>query len=336
MTDPGEDERAEERRQPHRARHQAERDDAVEHLVGVDGHQDAAHAGVERVRDEHHDHDRPHERRVPQEPVPLAQLGEVALGVGLGGPRRARRDEDEHQQRRHGERHRIEHEHLRRPDDGDQHARERRAEHVRAARDAVEEARAALERHLGPVEQLGQDRLARRLARRVEERSGEDERQQRCERQADRVVEDRHAEDGSAAREVGDDARPPVPEPVDDDAAEGGRDHERKEREEADEPGLGNAPRRLEHEPRDRELRQAVARDRDRVRGEEAEERRSLLHRSRSGSSRGKRRSSSRAGTASSGASVRELRRYGARTASICLTTSTASSAVRFSVALAM
>ena len=81
----------------------------------------------------------------------------------------------------------------------------------------------------------------------------------------------------------------------------GGRDHERKEREEADEPGLGNAPRRLEHEPRDRELRQAVARDRDRVRGEEAEEGRSLLHRSRSGSSRGKRRSSSRAGTASVG-----------------------------------
>ena len=278
MADPGEDERAGEGRQPHRAGHQAERDDAVEHSVGVDGHQDAAHARVERVRDEHHDHDRPHERRVPEEPVPLAQLGEVALDVAprtgrgaLAGTKTNMSSAETANVTASSTSTFVG------ADDGDQHARERRAEHVRAARDAVEEARAALERHLGPLEQLGQHRLARRLAGRVEERSGEDEREQRGERQADRVVEDRDAEHGDAAREVGDDARAPVAEPVDDDAAERGGDDERKEREEADEAGLGDAAGRLEHEPGDRELREAVARDRDRIRGEEAEEGRSLL-----------------------------------------------------------
>ena len=54
------------------------------------------------------------------------------------------------------------------------------------------------------------------------------------------------AEHRRAAREVGDDARVPEAEPVDDHAAERGGDHERKEREEADEAGLADAAGRLE------------------------------------------------------------------------------------------
>ena len=117
------------------------------------------------------------------------------------------------------------------------------------------------------------------------------------------------AEHREPAREVGGNARPAVAEPVDDHPAEGGGDHERQQREEADEAGLRDAPRGLEHEPGNRELRQPVARDRDRVGGEQPEERRPAPAQACLASSTcGKSRIRKRAATASSGASFRVLR----------------------------
>ena len=88
------------------------------------------------------------------------------------------------------------------------------------------------------------------------------------------VVQQRDRGDGRRAREVGDDARRPEAEPVDDDAAEERREHDREEVEEDGEAGERRASGRGQDVPGDRELRDGISRERDRVRGVQRVERR--------------------------------------------------------------
>ena len=92
----------------------------------------------------------------------------------------------------------------------------------------------------------------------------EHERQELPELDPDRRVQERDRRDGRRAGEVGDDARRPEAEPVDDDAAEEGREHDRQEVEEDGEAGERRAPGRGQDVPGDRELRDGVSRERDR------------------------------------------------------------------------
>ena len=115
------------------------------------------------------------------------------------------------------------------------------------------------------LDDVGEQRRSCRGARCVEERADEDEHHQLPDLDPDGRCEQRDRRDGSRAREVGDDARRAEPEPVDDDAAEEGREHDREEVEEDDERGERRAPRRRQDVPGDRDLRDRIPGERDRV-----------------------------------------------------------------------
>jgi hypothetical protein len=231
------------------------------------------HAGIEHVRDDDHRHDRSHELVVPEVREALTQVGHVSASADSAARSGRSLDEQAHEQGRDGERRGVEEQHVGGIEHRDQHAGKRRTDHARAARDAVEQARAALDGRPGALDELRQDRLARRLTRRVEQGSRRDEGEQGCQRQADAVVEEWDQEHGGAACEIGDDAHPAIAEPVDERAAEACREHERQQREEADEAGLADAARRLQYEPGDRQRRERVPGDGDRVGGEQRRER---------------------------------------------------------------
>ena len=82
------------------------------------------------------------------------------------------------------------------------------------------DAAGALHPRAGELDDVGEERGARRRSGRVEERADEDERHELPELDPDRRVQQRDRRDGAGAREIGDDARRPEAEPVDDDAAE--------------------------------------------------------------------------------------------------------------------
>ena len=205
---------------------------------------------------------------------------------------------------------RVEHEHVRRAEDGDQHTRERRADHVGRARDAVEQARrrarassrpARAGRAASPRAPSGRARRGARPRRRARgaPRAGG--------RPCGRGSGSR-ARSTPLARSATMLARR-VAEPVDDHPAERGGDDEGKEREEADEAGLADAAGRLEHEPGDRDLGEAVARDRDRIRGEEAREWGTRVTGARRPAGRGGRRKrTARASAGGSGRAAAEVR----------------------------
>jgi hypothetical protein len=182
MPDPRERERAEEGRRPHRPAHQSQGDHAAEHGVGVHRHQHAAHRRVEHVGHEHHQHDRAHDRRAPEERVPLAQIGQQPAHGGLVDGAREARDPQRDEHRRHGERGGVDEQDVRRAERRNEHAPDRRAQHPRRARDPVEQARAPLERRPGGGDEVGQHRLAGSLSRRIEQRPCEDERNEGSER----------------------------------------------------------------------------------------------------------------------------------------------------------
>jgi hypothetical protein len=210
---------------------------------------------------------------VPQVREALAQVGDVSVRADRAARSRRALHEQAHEQQRDAERRGVEEQHVGGIEYRDQHPGEGRSDHARAARDAVEQAGAALDRRPGTLDELRQDRLARRLTWRVEQRSRRDEGEQGCQGQADGVVEERNQEHRGAAREVGDDAHPAIAEPVDERPAEAGREHERQQREEADEPRLADTAGRLQDEPRDRQRRERVPRDGDRIGSEQRRER---------------------------------------------------------------
>lgn len=79
-------------------------------------------------------------------------------------------------------------------------------------------------------------------------------------------MQQRDRRDHRGARKIRDHARRAESEAVDDDPAEEGCQDDREEVEEHGQRGEPCAPRRDEHEPGDRELRDGVAGERDRIR----------------------------------------------------------------------
>jgi hypothetical protein len=161
---------------------------------------------------------------------------------------------------------------------GDQNAADRSSEEQRALLDRSANPARALHPRASQLDEIGQQRGARRRARSIEECAHEHEREQRPELQADGRVQQRDGRDCRGARKICDDARCPKPEAVHDHAAEEGGDHDREEVEEHRERGQRRAPRGRQDEPRDRELRDGVARERDDVGGVERVERRPAAH----------------------------------------------------------
>ena len=248
----------------------------MQHAVGVERHQHAAEAGVEHVRDQAEQHDRPHGRVGAQVPEPLAQVGDVAGPLPLD-PRR-RRDEPRDEGGGHDERRGVDQQHVRRAEERDQHAGQRVADHPRAARHGVVRAGRAFQGGARPLGEGGEHRAARGLARRREERPQEDQREDVPVLHADGAVQQRQREHDRRAGQVGADARAPVADPVGERPGErrGQRDGQRRDA--GRDAGLGRAAGRLQDEQRDREEGERVAGDRHDVGREQAGQRRAAAH----------------------------------------------------------
>ena len=158
----------------------------------------------------------------------------------------------------------------------DEHASERRAQERRSLLDRRPDAARTLHGHPGRLDDVREERRARGGSRRVEQRAEEHERHQLPELDPDRRVQEGDGGDGAGARQVSHDARCTEPETIDDHAAEEPGEHDREEVEEDGEPGEGRAPGRHEDVPGDRELRDRVPGQRDRVGGVQRVERRPL------------------------------------------------------------
>jgi hypothetical protein len=142
---PREEERPGERARAERAAHEPERDNAVEDAVGVDGLQDAGHARIEHVRDDDHAHDRSHELVVPEVREALTQVGDVSARADCAARPGRALDEQPHEQGRDGKGRGVEEQQIGGIEHRDQHSGKWRSDHARAARDAVEQAGAALD-----------------------------------------------------------------------------------------------------------------------------------------------------------------------------------------------
>ena len=114
----------------------------------------------------------------------------------------------------------------------------------------------------------------RGVAGRVEQAAEEHEREQHAERQADGGAEHRDREHGEPARDIRDDARGAVAEPVDEHAAEGAADDERHRREHARDARRERRAGLRQGDDRDRDERDRVAAEREELGREEARARR--------------------------------------------------------------
>ena len=130
------------------------------------------------------------------------------------------RHEEDHERGREQEAGRVEPEGARRPERRHEHASERRTHERGALLNSRANAAGALHRHPGRLDDIGEERRARRGARRVQKCADEDERHELPELEPDRRVQQRDRGDGPGAGEIRDHARRPEPEPVDDDSAE--------------------------------------------------------------------------------------------------------------------
>ena len=169
------------------------------------------------------------------------------------------RHEEEDETGRDEEARGVDPERRRRAEPGYEDAAERRAQELRALLDAGANAGGALHSDAGELDDVRKEGCPRGRARGVEQRAEEHEQHELPDLDPHGCIEQRDGCDGRRARKVGDDARRTEPEPVDDDAAEEGCEHDREEVEEDDERGQGRAPRRRQDEPGDRNLRDGIA-----------------------------------------------------------------------------
>ncbi len=223
----------------------------------------------------------------PDESHPLRELAqELALRLGVHvGVQLALRPRNRPGDDRGGddEARCVEPERRRRPEARDQESSERPADEQRPLLDAAADPARPLHADACELDDVGEERLARGRARRVEQRAEEYERHQLPELDPDRGVNQRDRRHRAGAREIRRDARRAESEPVDDDTAEERSENRRQEVEEHGEPGQSRASRRDEHEPRHREQSDRVPDERDRIRDVEGVQRSACRHRRHSG-----------------------------------------------------
>lgn len=131
----------------------------------------------------------------------------------------------------------------------------------------------AVERHPSTLGELGDESLARRLRRCVEERSQEAKSEHVPELEHPGAVEERDTGHRSRTYDVAADTRDARPDPVGHHASEERTECQRHLREERGDAGAGRASGRHEHEPSDRDRRDRVPEERDGVCGCEREKR---------------------------------------------------------------
>ena len=219
--------------------------------------------------------DRADQPLAPDEPHALGELREVPT-VSRSRSRSSvgTRDEESHEGGRDEEAAGVEPQRRGGAEDCDEEAAERPADQDRGLLDRAPDARCPLHADTGELHDIGKERRAGGCARRVEQRAEEHERHQLPQLDPDGRVQQGDRRDTGRAREIGDDARRSEAEPIDDDAAEEPGEDDGQEVEEDREPGQSRAAGRDEHVPGDRELRDGVPGERDRVRGVQGVERR--------------------------------------------------------------
>ena len=252
-----------------RAAEDADEDTEVRGAAGLVAREDGEDDGsgcLDEVRQEDHRDHGAYERPAPDERQSLGELREEATPrLVLRAAMRARYecgDETSRDEEAHG----VEPERTRAAERRDEHAAERRSDELRPLLDRGADAGRSLHSDVGELDDVREERCPGGRTGRVEQRSDEHEQHELPDLDPDRCRKQRNGRDGSRAREVGDDARGAEAESIDDDAAEEGSEHDRQEVEEDGERGERRAPGRREHEPRDGDLRDGVAGERDRVR----------------------------------------------------------------------
>ena len=120
---------------------------------------------------------------------------------------------------------------------------------------------------------VGQHRLAGGHAGRIEDGAERGEREEQPEREDAELRRNRDGGDAHAAQDVGHDRRSASPEAIDDRAGDEAGEHERECGDRRDEADVGGAAGELEHDPWERDERDAVPCRRDEGRDLERDER---------------------------------------------------------------
>ena len=172
---------------------------------------------------------------------------------------------------------RVDVEDVRRAEERDEDARERRAGEPGEGRAALDDAVRLGDRLLVLADELRQDHPLSREVRRHEAAEGEHEREQQREAQQVGAVQERNRGQQRRARGVADEHRRPAAQALDERAARDAEDRHRQDLDGEDDAHLGRRPRRDEHEPGQRQVGHARAEDRDDLGGDECGQR-GLLH----------------------------------------------------------
>jgi hypothetical protein len=257
--------------------HQPEVHRAAVGLLGVDGQYHGEEGQDEEVGD---DSDAKHPEDEPvaaDEGYALREFGEVPastskLCADRAGLQVDRRKQRRDQGRRDGERCRVYPQHVARREQGYQNARKRRAQQERGVLDTLEGRIGPFYAHPGPPCEVGDEALAGRVARRVEETAEKDQHEKLPEGQPGRVVEQGYQRHRHRTCEVGNDAGPLEAQAVHDRPADDTSHDGRKQEGPADEPSLGGAACGLQDEPGDGHKRQNVPGLGDRVGSEQGQD----------------------------------------------------------------
>ena len=197
--------------------------------------------------------------------VPAGRSSTGCARIGRGGPR-----EDSRAQ---AEGHGVDDERVGRAGEGYQGTGERRTRKAGRALDRRGQAGDALERHVGAAGERRHERVLGAVAGSSQPAGDGDEGEQHREGQGTGEVEQRDHPDHHHAQQVAGDRDPARPQTVDQRSGECLDDDQRQQLGEGDQAGLGRRPGGGEHQPRDRDHRDAGAAQGDRVGDQEPDER---------------------------------------------------------------
>jgi hypothetical protein len=223
----------------------------------------------ERVHQDDHSRERPHQRVAEQE----RHSGEKAARLLRRLGPLARGDEQEHGHERERERRRVDVEDVRRAERRDQEAGERRTEQGARLPRALEHTVGLGDRLLVVAEQLRQDHPLRREVGRVEAAECGDEEEQQGKREQVGGVKDRQRRHQRHSRQIRPQHGQPRPDPRDERPARHSEQRRRQELDGEDNAHLRRRPGRHEHEPRQSQERHLRAGARDELCGEQREQR---------------------------------------------------------------
>lgn len=240
--------------------HQAQRGRAAVLVLGEDRHHHRERR-LDEIADQDREGERSQESLVPDEAQPGRELGEETARCLRDGSLHGSGHVEGDERCGEEEARRVQPQRIRRADRGHEHTSDRCADEEGALLDRSSDAARTFQTRSGQLDEVRDERCPCRRAGRVEKRAEKDQGHELPQLDPDRDLEQRDRSDCCGAREIGDDARRAKAEPIDDDAAEETGENEGNEVEEDRKRSERRAPCRRQHEPRDRELRNGIARE---------------------------------------------------------------------------